>query len=175
VNSIIVIHQDITLQSISCPTFPIASSNIMQNIKILLTDDDEDDLLFFRHALNDSGIAADLTAVSDGSKLIDYMLNLSEAPAPDIIFLDINMPGLDGKSCLREIRKQERFSDIPIVILSTSNHPKDIADTYRDGANKYITKTLFYKNSVASMRKLFADDWRDRLVNPSPKTFGCIQ
>jgi CheY-like chemotaxis protein len=150
------------------------SSKTMKKIKILLADDDEDDLLFFRHAVNDSGIGADLTAVSDGSKLIDYMLNLSEAPAPDIIFLDINMPGIDGKSCLREIRKQERFSDIPIVILTTSNHPKDIADTYRDGANKYFTKTLFYKNSVRSMMNLFADDWRDRLFNPSPKTFDLI-
>jgi CheY-like chemotaxis protein len=147
----------------------------MKNIKILLADDDEDDLLFFRHALTDSGIGAELTTVIDGSKLIDYMLNLAEAPAPDVIFLDINMPGIDGKSCLREIRRQEIFLDIPIIILSTSNYPKDMADTYRDGANKYITKALFYKNSVTSMKKLFADDWRDRLVNPSTKTFACIE
>jgi CheY-like chemotaxis protein len=146
----------------------------MKNIKILLADDDEDDQLFFRHALSDSGIGADLTMVSDGSKLIDYMLTLAETPPPDIIILDINMPGIDGKSCLREIRKEERFSYIPIVILSTSGHPKDIADTYRDGANKYFTKTSFYKNGVRSMMYLFADDWRDRLFNPSPKTYSLI-
>ncbi len=146
----------------------------MKNIQILLADDDEDDRLFFQHALADSGIGADLTTVSDGAKLLDYMLHNVEVPTPDVIFLDINMPGMDGKSCLREIRRQERFSDIPIVILSTSSHPKDIADTYRDGANKYLSKTLFYQDSMTSMTDFFADDWRNRLFNPSPKTFRLI-
>jgi CheY-like chemotaxis protein len=72
--------------------------NLVENIKILLADDDEDDQLFFRQALVDSGLGAELTVLSDGEKLIAYMQNLADARAPDVIFLDLNMPGTDGNT-----------------------------------------------------------------------------
>jgi len=136
-----------------------------------MADDDEDDRLFFGQALIDSGIASELTALSDGYKLIAYMQNLVDDRAPDIIFLDLNMPGTDGKFCLREIRRHAIFSHIPIIVLTTSDRTKDVADTFRDGANRYISKLLFYSASVKYFKLLFEYDWRQTLSNPSFDTF----
>jgi CheY-like chemotaxis protein len=147
---------------------------MMENIKILLAEDDEDDQSFFRQALLDSGIGSDLTTVTDGRQLIDLLLDSPERLVPDVIFLDINMPLMDGKSCLREIRRQKSFSMIPVIILSTSIRLKDIEETYRDGANRYISKMLFYSDSVQWITQLFADDWRQDLADPSRQRFAFI-
>jgi CheY-like chemotaxis protein len=147
---------------------------MMEKIKILLAEDDEDDQSFFRHALLHSGIESELTAVADGKELIDLLLNLPDPGAPDIIFLDINMPVMDGKRCLNEIRRLEKFSMIPVIILSTSIRPKDIEETYRDGANRYISKMLFYSDSAKWIMSLFAGDWRQGLAEPSRERFALI-
>jgi CheY-like chemotaxis protein len=124
--------------------------------------------------LADSGIESELKAVTDGSQLIDHLLNVQDLGTPDVIFLDINMPVMDGKDCLREIRRQEKFSMIPVIILSTSIRPKDIEETYRDGANRYISKLLFYSDSVKWMKSLFVGDWRQGLADPSREGFAFI-
>jgi CheY-like chemotaxis protein len=146
----------------------------MSNIRILLAEDDEDDRFLFEQALLDSGIASVLTAVSDGGQLIDFLSDLPESLAPEIIFLDINMPVMDGKSCLREIRRQEKFGMIPVIILSTSTRLKDVEETYRDGANRYISKMLFFTDSIVWIRRLFTADWRQGLVRPSREAFAFI-
>jgi CheY-like chemotaxis protein len=146
----------------------------MENIRIIIAEDDEDDQFFFQQALLDSGIASVLTSVTDGRQLIDLLLGLPEALAPEIIFLDINMPVMDGKSCLREIRRLEIFLTTPVIILSTSNRLKDIEETYRDGATRYISKMLFYSDSAEWMRRLFAPDWRQGLVRPPREAFAFI-
>lgn len=145
----------------------------MENIKILLADDDEDDRLFFREALVHSGINAEFSTVENGLQLIDF-LSGGQHPAPDVIFLDINMPGLNGKACLREIRHQPQFSHTPVIMLTTSASFKDIDETYKDGANMYICKDLFYLNSVKWMEKLFPSDWRQGLIHPSRDKFSFI-
>jgi CheY-like chemotaxis protein len=147
---------------------------MMENIRILLAEDDEDDRSFFRQALLDSSIESELTAVTDGRQLIDFLVDAQDLLAPDVIFLDINMPGMDGKACLREIRRQEKYTTIPVIILSTSTRLKDIEDTYRDGANRYISKMLFYSDSGKWMMKLFAPDWRQGLAGPSRELFAFI-
>ena len=145
--------------------------NNMQNIKILLADDDADDRDFFRQAVLDSGVRAELTTVEDGGQLIAFLLDPEEPAAPDIIFLDLNMPGIDGKACLREIRLQPDFSATPVIILSTSTRLKDIDETYRGGANAYISKTVFFTNSEQWIRKLFPPDWQTLLKYPSRDRF----
>ena len=146
----------------------------MENIRMLLAEDDEDDRSFFRQALLESGIGSELTMVTDGWQLIELLLDQRNTFIPDIIFLDINMPGMDGKSCLREIRRQEKYVVTPVIILSTSTRLRDIDETYRDGANRYFSKMLFYNDGVGWMMRLFEADWRQGLVNPTRETFGFI-
>jgi CheY-like chemotaxis protein len=146
----------------------------MENIRVLLAEDDEDDRSFFRQALLESGIGSELKMVTDGWQLIEFLLDQRNMFIPDIIFLDINMPGMDGKSCLREIRRQEKYGVTPVVILSTSTRLRDIEETFRDGASRYFSKMLFYNDSVGCMMRLFGAEWRQGLVNPTREAFGFI-
>ena len=155
--------------------YGIELTNTMENIKMLLAEDDEDDRMFFRQALEISDILSELAEVTDGRQVIDFLLDQQNSFTPDIIFLDINMPVMDGKSCLREIRQQEKFAGIPVIILSTSVRLKDIEDTYRNGANRYISKMLFYSDSIKWMTLLFEADWRQRLINPAREGFAFIE
>lgn len=145
---------------------------IIGNIKIVLADDDADDREFFRQAVVDSGISAELIAVVDGRQLLDLLLVGENALLPDVIFLDLNMPGLDGRSCLGEIRRQEKLMGTPVIILSTSSWWKDIDEMYIGGANMYISKVVFYPNGVEWIRKLFPPDWRETLMNPTRERFA---
>ena len=145
---------------------------MIQHISILLADDDADDRFFFRNALSNSAINAELTTVEDGQQLIDFLATALSPSTPDVIFLDINMPGIDGKACLREIRHQEQFADMPVIVLSTSTSAKDIDETFRDGANMYISKALFYMDSVGWIEKLFPPDWRQGLLHPPKNKFA---
>src|SRR6187402_866392 len=135
----------------------------MKSIRIFLADDDEDDRSFFREGLSDSGIAAEFTGVEGGQQLIDLLSSLPPDAYPDVIFLDINMPGMDGRVCLREIRKQAVFSATPVIMLSTSTNPRDIEETYKAGANKYISKTAFFGDSAKWMIRLLSSGWEQAL------------
>jgi CheY-like chemotaxis protein len=143
-----------------------------QNIRILLADDDADDRLFFQEAVTDSVIHAKYSGVESGLQLIDFLSDVQASSVPDVIFLDINMPGMDGKECLREIRNQVQFADTPIIMLSTSTSAKDIDETYRDGANMYISKALFYMGNENWIEKLFPSDWRQGLLHPPREKFA---
>jgi CheY-like chemotaxis protein len=132
-------------------------------IEILLADDDADDALLFREALKDAkAINARLTWIEDGDKLMRY-LTTTETYQPDIIFLDINMPGTGGKECLKAIRSHSRFDAIPVAMFSTSLHEDDIRDTFSDGANLYVCKRVFFEHEVEILEQLFATGWRQKL------------
>lgn len=143
----------------------------MENIQILLADDDADDRMFFQEALSEAAIAADLTTVENGRQLTDFLSGITEPPPPHIIFLDINMPYKNGKECLREIRNNEKFNNIPVVMFSTSSHHKDIEESYSNGANLYISKTEFFENEVPMLKKLFCPNWREQWMNLSKDQF----
>lgn len=113
----------------------------MQNepIYILLSDDDEADRLLFSEAFSELKINTIIHYVNDGFQLMEW-LNGANIQRPNLIFLDLNMPIKNGLQCLKEIRSNENFDDIFIAIYSTSSNQKDIDDTFRNGANIYITK-----------------------------------
>ena len=112
-------------------------------LRILLTDDDEGDRLIFKEIINEIDRNASVHMADNGKQLIDF-LTTHENALPHIIFLDLNMPVMNGLECLKEIRKFEKYSDISIVIYSTSTSEQDIEDTFLHGANIYITKPSDY-------------------------------
>ena len=120
---------------------------------ILLAEDDGDDVLMARDALNDADADHELHRVADGEELMDYLHGRAgTAPQPDLIFLDLNMPGKDGREALGEIKSDPRLRRIPVVVLSTSSDPVDIADSYDLGANSYLVKPRDYGGWVEMMR-----------------------
>ena len=99
--------------------------------------DDQDDIDLFQSAVDDTCDHLSLTIAMDGTKLMKL---LGKNPAPHAIFLDLNMLGKSGKDCLEEIRSNERFDDVPVVILSTSNGKKEIDFCLNNGADHYFVK-----------------------------------
>ncbi|GGW46224.1 response regulator [Arenibacter certesii] len=108
---------------------------------ILLADDDPDDCMFFREALVELSLSAQLTFVNDGEKLIDLLIN-GTTDLPDILFLDLNMPIKNGVECLTEIKSIEKLKRIPVVIISTSYDSTSADELYRLGAAYYIQKPI---------------------------------
>ena len=108
-------------------------------LRVLLTDDDEDDRLIFKEILNEMDKDIAVHMVNNGKQLMDFLASKNNL-LPHIIFLDLNMPNMNGIECLQEIRKVEKYNDIFIAIYSTSSSEKDVEDTFLYGANIYITK-----------------------------------
>ncbi len=110
-------------------------------LNILLADDDADDRIFFKQALDELSIPTNLTTVNDGEELMNY-LSKSEPGSNeiDVIFLDINMPRKNGIECLSEIKQNEKLKHIPVVMFSTSNAWDSINMLFKSGAHVYIHK-----------------------------------
>ena len=129
-------------------------------ITILLADDDPDDRLLAKQALERSRLANDLRFVEDGEELIDYLRRRGRftdphtSPRPGLILLDLNMPRKDGREALKEIKNDPRLRDIPVVVLTTSKTDEDIVRTYNLGVNSYITKPVRFSALVSVMRAI---------------------
>src|SRR5439155_14706548 len=127
---------------------------------LLLADDDPDDRLLAKEALEKSLLANDLRFVEDGEELLDYLrrrgkyADPKKSPRPGLILLDLNMPRKDGREALREINNDPKLRDIPTVVLTTSKTEEDVARTYHLGVNSYITKPVKFAALVEIMRAL---------------------
>ncbi|HEX8331126.1 MAG TPA: response regulator [Segetibacter sp.] len=110
-------------------------------LNIVIADDDVDDLELFQTALSEVYCNVNVTTAQDGDELINL---LDELPIPDAIVLDLNMPKKAGLECLKEIRGNSDFADVPIIILSTSASPKDKNSCLEHGANLYFSKPDSY-------------------------------
>lgn len=120
-------------------------------LHVLLADDDADDRLFFKEAMEEINTDTRVSFVNDGSQL-SYYLNQLDIRLPDILFIDINMPVKNGMDCLKEIRSNDRFKDVFIVIYSTSGSDNDMKKAYEYGANVYLKKASNFtelKNSLS--------------------------
>lgn len=114
-------------------------------IRVLMVEDDPDDVLLMRESLRSSRIHVDLAIVEDGEKALDYLFRRAPyegVAAPDLILLDLNLPRIDGREVLRELKSHGELKRIPVVIMTTSEAEADIEHSYVNGANCYITKPL---------------------------------
>jgi CheY-like chemotaxis protein len=129
-------------------------------ITILCADDDLDDQLMVKEALEESRVRNDLRFVSDGEELLDYLhrrgkyRDPSTSPRPGIILLDLNMPRKDGREALREIKADPLLRRTPIVVLTTSKAEEDVYRSYDLGVNSFITKPVKFEALVEIMRAL---------------------
>ncbi|TDE17368.1 response regulator [Dyadobacter psychrotolerans] len=128
-------------------------------ICILLAEDDEDDVFLFDHALRDSGLTYMLTVVTDGSEVIS---ELSSDIPPDLLFLDINMPRLNGIECFTLVKSTSGLPKIPVIFLSTNTSLKVVKQVEDLGAQGFIMKP----NSIDALNHILASvleiDWTKR-------------
>ena len=123
---------------------------------IFYVDDDQDDLDTFTDALTDLE-HTELYTMDRSDKLIAALHN--PPPAPHILFLDLNMPGQNGFEILSELRQQERFRDLPIIMLSTSRDRQAIEKCRALGANYYIPKPNDFRSLKSSLQQVLDTDW----------------
>ncbi len=125
---------------------------------ILLVEDDLADQKLIKISLRNEKIANDLYTVQTGEEGMDFLYhrgNYSDGtPQPDLILLDLNMPGMGGKEFLRRIKEDERLKQIPVVILTTSEAEKDIIDSYKLQASGYVHKPVTLEEFKEAMKKL---------------------
>jgi CheY-like chemotaxis protein len=145
-------------------------------ITILLADDDEDDRLMTRDALREARLHNDLQTVVDGVELLEYLRNEGayaapgSAPWPGLVLLDLNMPRMDGREALREIKRDPRLRALPVVVLTTSKAEEDIVRTYDLGVNSFISKPVTFFGLVEVM-KAFSRYWLE-IVDLPPHRNG---
>ena len=129
------------------------------NIVILMADDDEDDQLMARDAFETNRLHNVLYFVKDGIELMDYLRrqgNFSDpstSPKPGLILLDLNMPLMDGREALKEIKSDPELRSIPVVVLTTSSAEEDIIKTYEYGVNSFITKPVTFQGLVEVIKQ----------------------
>jgi CheY-like chemotaxis protein len=131
--------------------------NMGSPIVILLADDDEDDRLATADAFRRHRLANDFYTVNDGEELLDFLHRRGkhqDAPRPGIILLDLNMPRLDGREALREIKSDPQLRTIPVVVLTTSREEEDILKTYDLGANSFIAKPVGFEELIKIVEML---------------------
>lgn len=127
---------------------------------ILIADDDAEDRMLTKDALEENHLSNRLQFVEDGEQLMDYLHHRGKFtdkniyPAPALILLDLNMPKKDGREALKEIKADKELRRIPIVILTTSKAEEDILRTYDLGVNSFITKPVSFTALVDIMQTL---------------------
>ena len=136
-------------------------------INIFYTDDDQDDIDFFKDAVDAAGKDVNVITHFDGEDLL-HLLN-NPPPRPSMVFLDWNMPGKDGAYVLREIMSNKKTRDIPVIILSTSDLQENVQQARKLGARMYLTKPNSFKELVEKIKHCLTIDWGT--FNPNNQKF----
>lgn len=137
--------------------------NPVSPLRILLADDDDDDIFLFREALGHIQLETELTIAENGMELLRALQTAQHKP--DIIFLDMNMPVKNGLECLEDIRGREGYETLPVVILSTSTAQYLWECAYQGGANLYIQKPTSFTGLVEILKKCLLE--RSILTTPA--------
>jgi CheY-like chemotaxis protein len=148
-----------------------------ENAVILLVEDRDDDIVLVRRAFAKAKIPNPLHAVKDGEEAIAYLAgeipftDRKAYPLPDLILLDLKMPGIDGFETLRWIRQQPDFRNIPVIVLTTSEDLRDVNKAYAAGANSFLLKPFDFENSI-ELARMIHDYWlkSSRLPALAPNT-----
>lgn len=147
---------------------------LAKSITILMADDDDDDRLMAHDAIMEGRIINDFRFVKDGVELLEYLrregdyVDPSISPRPHLILLDLNMPRMDGREALTEIKNDPKLKSIPVVILTTSKQEEDKVKGYHLGAASYITKPVSFDGLVKLMKAL-GRYWVDFVDFPMPE------
>ena len=138
---------------------------------ILLAEDREDDILLIRRAFQKAYVNNPLHVVKDGEEAISYLSgegkysNRAEFPLPDLMLLDLKMPRVDGFEVLEWIRKQPGLASLRVVVLTASDHLRDVNRAYKLGANSFMVKPVDFED-VVHMSRFLTVYWLDMSTTP---------
>ncbi len=149
----------------------ISSQNSGKPLTILVVEDDEDDYLLIENTLNKCGGKPVVNWVKNGEEAINYIFRKGEyeklqaSTRPSLIFLDIKMPKMNGLEATKIIKGNSDTKMIPVIIVSTSSHEKDVTNAYKNGANSFINKPIGRKEQD-SFKSLLCSYWSSMVLFP---------
>ncbi len=136
---------------------------------ILLVEDNPAEQNLARRSFQKSLQNVDLRIVSDGEEALDYLyrrnvyMDIGKSPVPDLILLDLNLPKIDGKEVLKQIKNDKKLAKIPVIILTTSRKEEDIVKTYELGCNSFLNKPVEVEDFTKVLQEL-GSYWLDLVV-----------
>jgi CheY-like chemotaxis protein len=137
-------------------------------MKILLVEDDPDDRRAFAEVIERLNLPIHLEFAGDAVELFDCLEKNRDIK---LIFQDINMPFRNGKQCLRDLKSNRHYRDIPVIIYTVSASKQDIDEVYENGAHYYFIKPYAYTNLLETMKKIFSIDWTKSQPIPAKEDF----
>src|SRR5215475_2586869 len=138
-------------------------------IDILLVEDNPGDIRLTHEALKEGGVRSRLTAVADGEEALALLRRQgphAEARRPDLVLLDLNLPRMDGRELLAELKSDPELQAIPVIVLTTSNAEQDVLKAYALRANCYIIKPLVLEEFIAVVKSI-EDFWSGIVALPT--------
>ncbi len=144
-------------------------------IEVLLVEDDPGDELMTREAFEENKVRNNLHVARDGEEALDFLNRRGEyadAPRPDLVLLDLNLPKFDGRQVLAEIKADENLRTIPVVVLTTSGAEEDILRSYQLHANAYVTKPVDFARFIQVVRQI--DDFFVSVVRLPARNGGLV-
>lgn len=141
---------------------------------ILMVEDSDEDYVALQRVFKKSNYDFQLKRTTNALQALDFLLARGEyrqnfdsgVAVPSLILLDLNLPGLDGRELLLQLKRDDRLKEIPVVILTTSNNPRDILYCYRNGANGYQIKSVGFDKFFASINSMIKY-WFETATIPS--------
>ncbi len=126
-------------------------------LEILLVEDNEGDVEMTERAFRDKKPACNISVANDGIEALDFLFKrgkFPDAPAPQLILLDLNMPRMDGKKFLEVVKEDIKLKSIPVIMLTSSQSPTDIRECYERHANYYVVKPFDGKEFADAVRQV---------------------
>jgi CheY-like chemotaxis protein len=127
-----------------------------KELRIMMVEDDLLDAAAAKRLLRHNGLDKRLVIVADGKQAVSILQSSSPADLPQLILLDINLPDMSGIDLLKSIKKDDKFKDIPVVILTGSNEDQDIQKSYDLGARSYLVKPISNDALLLVLKTLFS-------------------
>ena len=143
----------------------------MRQVTVLLVEDNPRDIRLIQRAMSQAGLGCDLRVVRDGDEAVAYLgqcgayVEPETAPRPDLILLDLNLPRMSGLEVLQHCKRDHQLRALPIVVLTTSEHPDDVRRAYEAGANAYLHKPVEFARFTEIMSQL-SSFWLDMVIPP---------
>lgn len=139
---------------------------------LLIAEDSDEDFEVLELLMQQMQVQNPIHRFTNGDKVLDFVYQEGEyseqrsAPLPSVILLDLNLPGTDGREVLEQLKQDQSFKEIPIVVFTTSSNPKDIEFCYQNGANGYLIKP-FDSDELERSVQAFVDYWLQTNISPT--------
>ncbi|WP_026733718.1 response regulator [Fischerella sp. PCC 9605] len=141
------------------------------NDPLLVVEDSNEDFRILQRLMRRMAVKNPIYRCTNGDEVLDYLYqegnykNIDVAPRPSVILLDLNLPGIDGREILEQLKQDKSFKEIPVIVFTTSSNPKDIELCYQKGANGYLIKPMDAQELQKTVQA-FVDYWLEVNIPP---------